>query len=108
MPNKGELIKFKNFERTTRIPTYLVSDFECILEEYEDLNNKSNTKKILKHLPCSYAIKVVSDVEEISEKYKNIILYRGVNDIDTMQHFAEDINMLSKDITEIYIREINR
>lgn len=103
MPKPGRLIKFKNFERTTRIPSYIVADFECVLIPVED-NNGTNTRKILKHLPCSYALKVVSDEEEIKELYKDIILYRGINDIDTMNHFAEDIHKIQLDITNIYKR----
>ena len=56
-PKKGEYVKFKNYERKTKSPFMIYTDFEIILVP-ED-NGKQNpkepyTNKYQKHIACSY------------------------------------------------------
>ena len=50
----------RNNYMLSRIPTWLVADFECILLKEEQLKGL-NTKIIHKHQPCAWGITVVTE-----------------------------------------------
>ena len=57
-PNKGEKLKFKNYERMHNVPFVIYADFECILKNEdsgaEGKNIGDNTKQFQNHEPSGY------------------------------------------------------
>jgi hypothetical protein len=72
--DKDKYISFNNYKNKLKQPFVVYSDFECIIDK-----NK-------KHLPCGYCLYLVSPYF----KYDPII-YRGINEDDTMEHFYKDL-----------------
>ena len=97
MPDKGSLIKFKNHNRSIRVPFIVYADFEALVEPIngcEPSDEKSFTNKYQKHKPCSfcYHIKCFDD-NLYSQKP---VIYRGKSeDEDISQIF---VDMLEKNI----------
>ena len=61
MPQKGELVKLKNYERKVKAPFTISADFESISVPKD--NGKQNLKesyrkKYQKHIACSYRYKL--------------------------------------------------
>ena len=46
---KGEILKFKNYERMHDIPFVIYADFECYLKPIDE-----NTKQFQRHKPSGY------------------------------------------------------
>ena len=57
---KENVIEFKNFKKTVRLPVWVVFDLECALQP-QSASIGSKTTTTAKHVPCSYALKVCSD-----------------------------------------------
>lgn len=57
MPNKGEKILFKHYQRQLQAPFVIFADFEAITEKvqsYKPNDNDSYTDAYQKHSHCSY------------------------------------------------------
>ena len=69
MSEKGEYVKFKNYESKIKSPFMIYTDFPRILvsEDNENQNLESHTNKYQKHVACSYGYKLVC-VEDIFNK----------------------------------------
>ena len=68
---KDAFIKFKNFKKKRfRYPYVIYADFECILEDYDNLLCDENTMSgaYKKHTPCGYAYNVVDIYSKLNLK----------------------------------------
>ena len=96
MPEKGTMLKFKNYRRSEKVPFIVYADFECFIKPIQSCdpaNKESYTKQYQKHEPSSscYYIKCFDD-----KVYKpKIVSHTGE---DSAQKF---VDMLEKDIKEI-------
>ena len=75
-------IKFKNYFKQLAVPFQIYADFESVLKRVQgndNDNNASYTKKYQKHIPCSFAYKVVCIDDKFS---KSVVLYRGKNAVN--------------------------
>ena len=69
------LIKFENYFKELPVPFKIYADFKCNLRD-DEIYKGSYTKKYHKHVPCSYAYKVIC----IDDRFiKSTIIYRGEN-----------------------------
>ena len=73
MPQNGEYVKFKNYERKIKSPFITYADFESILVQ-ED-NGKPNpegshTNKYQKHIACRYVYKLAWTDDKFSKLFK--------------------------------------
>ena len=67
MPNKGEKIMLKNYQRQLKAPLVIFADFEAITEKVQSRKPNavdSYTEAYQKHTDCSYAYKVVCCYED--------------------------------------------
>ena len=96
-PNKGEILKFKNFERMHGIPFIIYADFECYLKP---INNKigKNTEQFQKHKPSGFCYLIVCFDNNLYEP--KIVSYakKSVNE-NISKKF---IKSLEEDVREIY------
>ena len=69
------IIEFENYFKQIPVPFKIYADFECNLKGVE-IYEGSYSKKYQKHIPCSFAYKVVC----INNRFNNAILvFRGKN-----------------------------
>ena len=103
MPAQGEVIKFKSFRETIKIPFVIYADLESILQklaatqkqEMEQEVGQDKTEKLQKHVACSYGYKVVCCYDDtMSKPFK---MYRG---LDSVNKFFTDIFQEEKEILE--------
>ena len=93
MPEKGTMLKFKNYHRRERVPFIIYADFECfikLIQSCDPDDKESYTEQYQKHEPSSfcYYIKCFDD-----KVYKpKIVSHTGE---DAAQKFVE---MLEEDI----------
>ena len=63
MPNEGEVIEFKSFRETVKIPFVIYADLESILHKLTTTQkqemDQEQTEKLQKHVACWYGYKVV-------------------------------------------------
>ena len=90
MPAEGEVIKFKSFRETVKIPFVIYADLGSILQKLtvtqKQEMDKEQTEKLQKHVACSYGYKVVCCYDEkLSKPFK---MYRG---FDSVYKFFTDI-----------------
>ena len=90
MPAEGEVIKFKSFRETVKIPFVIYADLESILQKLavtqKEEMEQEQTEKLQKHVACSYGYKVVCCYDEkLSKPFK---MYRGM---DSVNKFFTDI-----------------
>ena len=76
MPKKGELVKFKNYERKIKSPFIIYTDFESILVPQD--NGKQNleesyTSKYQRHIVCSYGYKLICVDDKFSKPFKTYL-----------------------------------
>ena len=74
---RNETIKFKNYSKKWSVSFKIYADFESILKgSWRDNrgNNASYAKKYQRHIPCSFAYKVLCIDDRFS---KTVVLYRG-------------------------------
>ena len=96
MPNKGDVLKFKNYYKGERLPFMIYADTESLIKPIqtcEPCSQSSYTKKYQKHGPISfsYYIKCFDD-----NVFKSRL--RSYTGEDAMQKFVES---LEKDVIEI-------
>ena len=96
MPEKGTMLKFKNYHRSVKVPFIVYADFECFIKPIQlcDPDDKeSYTKQYQKHEPSRFCYYIECFDDKV---YKpKIVSHTGE---DTAQKFVE---MLEKDIREI-------
>ena len=68
-------IVFKNYFKQIPAPSKIYSDSECNLKSVE-IYESSYSEKYQKHIPCSFAYKIVCIDERFS---KTIVVFRGKN-----------------------------
>ena len=104
LPDERQYLSFdmKKSNNMTPLPSYMVADFESILEPVKDEGESvSKSHVTANHLPCAYGIKVVSIYPEAEE----FTTYWGLDPEDTMRHFCEDILNISHRIYNIYCQK---
>ena len=99
MPAEGEVIKFKSFRETVKIPFVIYADLESILQKLtvtqKEEMGQEQTEKLQKHVACSYGYKVVCCYDEkLSKPFK---MYRGM---DSVNKFFTDIFEEEEEILE--------
>ena len=99
MPNEGEVIKFKSFRETVKIPFVIYADLESLLQKLTVTQKQEidgeQTEKLQKHVACSYGYKVVCCYDEkLSKPFK---MYRG---FDSVHKFFTDIFKEEEEILE--------
>ena len=72
---KNGTIEFKNYFKQIPAPFKIYADFECNLKGVK-IYEGSYSKKYQKHIPCSFAYKVVCINDRFS---KRIVVFRGKN-----------------------------
>ena len=86
---KSSSAGFKNYFKQLAVPFTIYDDFESFLKgvKSNDNNNASYTENNLKHIPCSFAYKVVCLDNKINKKSCSI---RGRNGfIDSLKQFLK-------------------
>lgn len=81
LPERGSIIKFKNFERKQDIPFVIYADFETMLENVgsESQSHGPHTSTTQKHVPVAFAYKVVCSFDP---SYNRFVSYRGLDCVD--------------------------
>ena len=84
MPPEGEVIKFKSFRETVKIPFVIYADLEALLHKLTVSQmqgmEQDQTEKLQKHVACSYGYKVVCCYDDkLSKPFK---MYRGVDSVN--------------------------
>ena len=90
-------IHFKHIQRQTKLPTYIVSDFESLLLNVDERNEKETMIKTQLHVPIMYSYKVISEDTRLLKNIKSFELYRGENEKQTMERFFDNIINISKE-----------
>ena len=106
LPDERKYLTFdmKHSNNLTPLPTYMVADFESVLEPVHDDGGEHPTKTRItaNHLPCAYGINVVSEYPELHR----FVTYWGISPEDTMRNFCQDILSISTEVYRIYNRNI--
>ena len=68
------ILKFKNYGNSLEVPFVIYVDFEAILVEVDDDENKS-TRKLNKHVPCGFACLTTSSCEQYNKE--KVVVYSG-------------------------------
>ena len=80
------ILKFKNHGNSLEVPFVIYADFEAILVEVDDDENKS-TRKLNKHVPCGFACLTTSSCEQYNKE--EVVVYSGP---DCMSRFFSHLN----------------
>ena len=99
MPNEGEVIKFKSFRETVKIPFVIYADLESLLQKLTVTQkqeiDREQIEKLQKHVAYSYGYKVVCCYDDrLSKPFK---MYRG---LDSVHKFFTGIFEEEKEILE--------
>ena len=109
MPEKGSVVKFRNYKNTYWFPFVVYADIECMTEKLEtpDLNpDSSYTIKTQSHKPISYVIRFISYNQLVIEN--KTLIYVGD---DCMDKLVEELEYLvsliynKPEAKQIYERE---
>ena len=78
MPAEGEIIKFKSFRETVKIPFVIYADLESILQKLtvtqKQEMDKEQTEKLQKHVACSHGYEVVCCYDEkLSKPFEDVL-----------------------------------
>ena len=93
------ILKFKNYGHTLETPFVIYADFEAILEEVDDDENKS-TRKINKHVPCGFARLTTSSCEKYNKE--EVVVYSGRDCMSKFfQHIHSEQLRINKILNEI-------
>lgn len=100
LPEKGSVIKFKNYDRKQNMPFVIYADFESILQQADvcdcgtncTSNNTDNTATVQHHTPAAFAYYIVCSVDP---SYNRYVSYRGLDCVDKF------IDSIYKDVAEI-------
>ena len=101
IPEKGEHVKFKNYERKTKSPFINYADFESILvpeDNEKQKPEKTYTKKYQKHIACTYDYKLVCVDDKFSNPFKIYIAK------DSVYNFINRMIEESKYCSEVMIK----
>ena len=93
MPDKGTILKFKNYDRREKVPFLVYADFECFIKKIQSCgpnDEKSYTKQYQKHEPSSFCYYIKCFDDEVYAP--KLVSYTGE---DAAQKFVE---MLEEDI----------
>lgn len=93
LPPEGSKIRFKNYERTQKIPIVIYGDFESLLKEYDDRAKSEYTENIQVHEASSFGYYICCESKPELNEY---VAYRGLN---CAKIFTETI---SKDLLRLY------
>ena len=97
MPEKGEKVKFKNYNRKMKFPFAVYADFESRQEMIQTVMpnpDGSFTEKFQKHIPVSFAFHLVSPFCE-----REPVVFRAENDdVDVGKVFVEKLEEFIKEI----------
>ena len=96
LPEKGTILKFKNYHRSEKVPFIVYADFECYIKPIQSCEpnpESSYTKQYQKHEPSSFCYYIKCFDDEVYEP--KLVSYTGEY---AAQKFVE---MLEKDIIEI-------
>ena len=89
MPEEyNKLLKYKEGEKSMRLPFIIIADLECLLEKVNTCHNnpeKSSTTKINKHTPFGYSLFTHCSFDRTKTKLDH---YRGKN---CMKNFCLDL-----------------
>ena len=80
------ILKFKNYGNSLEVPFVIYADFEAILVEVDDDENKS-TRKLNKHVPWGFACLTTSSCEQYNKE--EVVVYSGP---DCMSRFFSHLN----------------
>ena len=87
----------KNHFKQLSVPFKIYADFESVLKRVKSNDRNSNTsytEKYQKHIPCSFAYKVVCIDDKFS---KPVVLYRGkMQFIDLLKQFLKSMIIVKK------------
>ena len=96
MPEKGTMLKFKNYQRSEKVPFIVYADFESYIKPLHSCDPNpegSYTKKYQKHVPSNFCYYIKSFDDEVYAP--KLVSYTGE---DAAQKF---VKVLEKDIREI-------
>ena len=103
MPEKGATLKFKNYNRSMRVPFIVYADFESFIKPIDTCEpnpKNSYTKQYQKHTPSSFGYYIKCFDDEIYPP--NLVTYTAsTGNEDVAQIF---VNMLEEDVKSIYKR----
>ena len=99
MPEKGSVVKFKNWHKKMTFPFVIYADFEARQLPTPSARpnpKESFTEKFQKHIPCSFAFHLVSPFVK-----RDPVLFRAENDsVDVGEKFVENLTQFVKEIQE--------
>ena len=103
MPLPNTHIKFKNQNRSMRVPFVIYADFECITTKIESQTkqkkeDESYTEKYQHHQPSGYCLNIVCNNKSIKK-----ITYRGQ---DCVEHFVTTVEKLGNKIYNKYLKPV--
>ena len=96
MPEKGTMLKFKNYHRSEKVPFIVYADFECFIKPIQSCDPDDKdiyTKQYQKHEPSSFCYYIKCFDDKVYEP--KLVSHTGK---DAAQKFVE---MLEEDIREI-------
>ena len=99
MPEKGTILRFKNHERSEKLPFIIYADTEALIKEMQNCDpnpQNSYTKKYQKHEPVSFSYYIKSFDDNV---YKSKL--REYTGEDAMEKFVEWIEDDVKEIANI-------
>ena len=107
MPEKGTMIKLKNYHRGEKVPFVIYADFESCIKSIHTCDpnpENSYTKQYQKHEPISFYYYIKSFDSEVSLPIKERS-YTGKNaDWVFLKYLEEDIKMIANILKENMLR----
>ncbi|VDI77016.1 Hypothetical predicted protein [Mytilus galloprovincialis] len=101
LPKEGEVLEFKEYAKTARIPFVIYADFECLTRKVDTCHpnpNMSSTTTYQQMEPYSFGYQRVS----IDKRYdKPPVIYRGP---DVVENFIRHLLEEEKEIRDILSR----
>ena len=94
MPKKGDILKFKNFCNSEKVPFIIYADTEALIKAIQSCtpdSQNSYTKKYQKHGPISFSYYIKCFDDEI---YKPVL--RSYTGEDAMEKFINSLEMMLK------------
>ena len=99
MPEKGTMLKFKNYHRSEKVPFIVYTDFECFIKPIQSCSpddKESYAKQYQIHEPPSFCYYIKCFDDEVCKP--KIVSYTGE---DAAQKFVEMVEEDIKIITNI-------
>ena len=103
MPGEGTTLKFKNYNRSMRVPFIVYADFESFIKPIDTCEpnpKNSYTKQYQKHTPSSFGYYIKCFDDEIYPP--NLVTYTASTDNEDVAQIF--VNMLEEDVKSIYKR----